>query len=221
MRHIHSALMGEPLVELDDLGVRIAGTQVLAGINLRIDPGEVLGVTGSNGAGKTTLLSVIATFIPPSTGTGTVLGATLGSTRLRDVRMRIGFSGHDQGLYPDLTLAENLELIARVSGSADRSVAAVLAAVGLAAAADRRADRASNGMQRRVDLARLLLTRPTLVLLDEAEAGLDTTAEPIVGAVLDRARADGGGAVLVSHDPDRLAGRVDRLLRLEQGTILG
>ncbi len=72
-------------------------------------------------------------------------------------------------------------------------------------------------MQRRVDLARLLMTGPDLVLLDEAHAGLDEAAEAIIDEVLRRTRARGGGAVLVSHDAARLARQVDRVVRLTDG----
>jgi ABC-type transporter Mla maintaining outer membrane lipid asymmetry ATPase subunit MlaF len=74
-------------------------------------------------------------------------------------------------------------------------------------------------MQRRVDLARLLMIRPRLVLLDEAHAGLDEDAEAIVDEIVRRARNEGGAALLVSHDAVRLAARVDRVERLAHGTV--
>jgi heme exporter protein A len=210
--------MAPPIVELVDVGVRFGTTPVLTGVSLEVQPGSVIGVAGPNGAGKTTLLGVIATLIRPTSGSGTVLGADLGTPQTRRIRSRIGWSGHDPGLYPELTLGENLRFSAAVTGTDPHRADASLAAVGLAAAAGRRADRSSNGMQRRVDLARLLMLQPDLVLLDEAHAGLDQAAEEIIDEVLARTRRRGGAAILVSHDRHRLERQVDAVVRLEDGS---
>ena len=212
--------MGEALVELDRVGVTLASVPVLVDVSFRVDPGTVVGVAGPNGAGKSTLLSVLATFQQPTSGSGAVLGARLGTADAVRVRRRIGWSGHVPGLYPELTLLENLELWASVAGLDRTSARTVLEAVGLSNAADRRADHSSNGMQRRVDLARLLLTQPDLVLLDEAHAGLDDDAEVIIDEILRRTRERGGGAVLVSHDALRLSARTDRVDRIQLGTVI-
>jgi heme exporter protein A len=212
--------MGEALVELDDVGVTMASVPVLDDVRLRLEPGEVIGIAGPNGAGKSTLIALVATLLAPTSGTGHVMGARLGTRQVTTVRPRIGWSGHDAGLYPELTLAENVRLWATVAGRSPGDADRALDAVGLTGAADRRADRSSNGMQRRVDLARLLMMRPSLVLLDEAHAGLDEDAEAIVDEVVRRSRQEGGGALLVSHDATRLASRVDRVARLEHGTII-
>lgn len=211
--------MPEALVVLSAVGVRAGAVPVLYDVTLRLDAGEVLGVAGPNGAGKTTMLGVIATLVRPTSGTGEVLGARLGTAAVRPVRTRIGLAGHDPGLYPELTLVENLRLVARVAGLPDWAADTALAAVGLEAAAHRRADHSSHGMQRRVDLARLLALRPRLLLLDEAHAGLDRSATVIVEELVRRVRADGGGAVLVSHDPEVLAGQVDRMLHIDNGVV--
>jgi heme exporter protein A len=211
--------MGEALVELDGVGVSMASVPVLTDIFFRLEPGEVVGVAGTNGAGKSTLLTLVATLLAPTEGTGIVLGARLGTREVVTIRPQIGWSGHDPGLYPELTLSENLRLWAAVAGLSNDAADTALDMVGLAGGADRRADRSSNGMQRRVDLARLLMIRPRLVLLDEAHAGLDEDAEAIVDEIVRRARHEGGAALLVSHDAVRLAARVDRVERLEHGTV--
>ena len=211
--------MGDAVMDLQEVGYVVAGVTVLTSITLQLEPGEVLGVAGPNGAGKTTLLSVVATLLAPTTGSGTVLGATLGTPGAKAVRPRIGLSGHDPGLYADLTLSENIRLWARLAGVPESAADDTLARVGLAGAADRRAERCSNGMQRRVDLARLLMLEPSLLLLDEAQAGLDNSSEPIIDALIDRCRATGGGAILVSHDASRLATRTDRVETLVDGAL--
>lgn len=211
--------MQQPLVQLQKVSVKAGSTPILTGIDLEVGPGEVVGIAGPNGAGKTTLLGVIATLTAPSAGNGSVLGARLGTSEIMGIRPRIGWSGHEPGLYPELTLAENLRFSARIMGIdldvADRS----LAVVGLEGAAERRADRASNGMRRRVDLARLLMAGPDLVLLDEAQAGLDASAEVIIDEILRQVRERSGGAVLVSHDARRLSERVDRMCTISAGEL--
>jgi len=209
----------QPLVSLQGVSVNAGNIPILRTIDLAVHPGEVLGVVGPNGAGKTTLLGVISTLTAPSAGSGTVLSAKLGTSEVLGIRPRIGWSGHEPGLYPELTLAENLRFSARIMGIeldvADRS----LAIVGLEAAAERRAERASNGMRRRVDLARLLMAGPDLVLLDEAQAGLDASAEVIIDEILRQVRERSGGAVLVSHDARRLSERVDRMCTISAGEL--
>ena len=156
------------LVEIDGVGVRVGSTQILRDVNLEIDAGEVVGLFGANGSGKTTLLRLIATLIRPAQGSGTVLDADLSSSERYDVRRRIGMIGHVPGIFPELTLAENLRYAARVAGVPTDRVTGALSAVGLAGAADRPAGAASHGMQRRTEFARELMIDRSLLLLDES-----------------------------------------------------
>jgi heme exporter protein A len=188
-------------------------------VSLTVDAGECLGIGGANGAGKTTILRLIATLKPPTKGTGTVLGAHLGSREIYQVRPLIGMAGHAPALYPELTLLENLRFICRMVEKPDRLAEETLAVVGLAAAAGRRAEQCSNGMQRRADLARLLMIPPQLLLLDEAHAGLDADAEAIIAELVARTVGSGGSAVMVSHDPATLAGLAHRVLALRSGLL--
>jgi ABC-type multidrug transport system ATPase subunit len=135
-------------------------------------------------------------------------------------RPAIGWSGHDPGLYPELTLAENIRLWARIAGRPRHDADLALEVVGLAGAAGRRADRSSNGMQRRVDLARLLMLEPRLVLLDEAHAGLDEAAEEIVDEIVRRTTRRGGAVLMVSHDAGRLTERSARVEHILEGTLV-
>jgi heme exporter protein A len=208
------------LARLDGVAVAVQGTPVLRGLDLRLRAGEVLGVLGANGSGKTTLLHVLATLITPSAGTGHVLEAALDGPGCAAVRPRIGLIGHQPGLYPQLTLAENLRFVARLTGRDAGAAERALADVGLGGAAQRRADRCSQGMLRRAELARVLLTEPLLLLLDEIHAGLDPDAAGLVDEVVRRVRARGGAAVLVSHEPDRLTGLADRLVRVRGGRLV-
>lgn len=209
-----------PLVELSNIDVKIGSVPILKHVNLQLDGGSSVGVTGKNGAGKTTLLRVIATLLQPTSGSGTVLDVSLGTHDVARIRPRIGLIGHTAALQAELTLTENLELWGRLMGFAASEASASLASVGLARASDRRADACSNGMRRRADLARLLLSEPQLLLLDEATAGLDSDSQDIVRHLVDRTVSAGGAAVLVSHDESALPGEVRRILRLDAGKLV-
>ncbi|MGI9648551.1 MAG: ABC transporter ATP-binding protein [Acidimicrobiia bacterium] len=206
-----------PLALLEDAGLRIGNTVIIRRAKLALRPGEKVGLLGPNGSGKTTLLRMLATLLPPTDGAGSVLGAELGSDDIYDIRNQIVMVGHLPGLYPELTLAENTRFVARLTGRPPEQADDALAMVGLAGAAERRADQCSKGMLRRAELARALIIEPRLLLLDEAHAGLDAEAIGLVDALADRVVAAGGSAVLVSHEPDRL--NVNRSVRIVDGTL--
>lgn len=207
------------LAHLDSVSVRAGSVHILRSIDLRIEAGEAIGVFGANGAGKTTLLRLLATVQPPAGGDGHVLGARLGSDERFDVRPRIGYVGHTPGLYPELTLHENLRFVADAQGIDREAVDRSLTAVGLGGAVDRHTDRCSHGMQRRAEFARILMTRPTLLLLDEPHSALDGDAVDIVDELVRLTTNDGGAAVLVSHDRQRVRGLADRTVEITGGTL--
>lgn len=211
--------MNSPLVSLRGVGVRFGPTPVLTGIDLDLAHGQAIGVTGPNGAGKSTLLGVIATLLAPTEGSVALFGSAVQRRDLPRVRRNIGMSAHEPGLYGELTLLENLELVERVAGDVAMSAMAALEVVGLAGAAHRRSSAASAGMQRRTDLARLIMTRPQLVLLDEAHAGLDSAAREIVDRLIHRTCEAGGGAVVVSHDRSVLARSLERIIEVRAGAV--
>lgn len=210
---------GEPLVTLSNVGVRVGSTQILRDVNLTVNAGEVVGLFGANGAGKTTALRLIATLIRPAQGVGTVLGADLASPGRYDVRRRIGMIGHVPGLFPELSLAENLTYAARVSGVPTDRVDGALTSVGLSAAADRLAGASSHGMQRRTEFARELMIDRSLLLLDEPHSALDRDAVDLVEGLIERKAEEGGAVVVVSHDRDRINAIAHRSVVLAAGTL--
>lgn len=206
---------GTTVVELSGVEVVVNRTRILRAIDLTITSGEVIGIVGANGSGKTTLLRVLAGLLPPSAGTVRVAPVTEspGSPSIE-------LLGHQPALYPELTLRENLEFVTRLAGRPTTHASRHLDTVGLARAADRRADRASHGMQRRLEFARALMRQPDLLLLDEAHAGLDANAQALVGHVVAGVTARRGAVVMVSHEADRFAGIAQRLLRIVDGTLV-
>ena len=207
------------IVSLSGVAVRAGSVPILRDIHLSVDAGESVGLFGANGAGKTTLLRLLATLIRPSEGSGTVFDVDLSSPGRFEVRRRIGYIGHTPGWYPELTLAENLGFLAEVMGCAPSRVQSSLAAVGLSGAVDRRADRCSHGMQRRAEFAKILMTEPDLILLDEPHSALDSDAIDLVDGLVRRTVARGGAAVLVSHNRDRVTSLADRTFVIEGGTL--
>lgn len=208
----------EHILTFEEVSIRLGRVPILRDLSLSVSPGDVIGLSGPNGAGKSTLLRAAATLIRPTTGTGTVLGADL-ATAGPDVRAQIGMLAHDPAVFGELTLLENLEFVARVTGRPKERAHQLLNAVGLQAAADRRADRSSHGMARRVDIARLVLTEPKLVLLDEATAGLDEAAVSLIGTVIERTKIAGGAVILVTHDATYLDTVTSRHWRVVDGTV--
>jgi heme exporter protein A len=213
--------VSDPLVECSGVGIALDRSPILRSVDLRVAAGETLGIVGANGSGKTTLLRVLATLLTPTEGTAKVLGAPLDDvTVIRKIRPEIELIGHTPALYPELTLAENLDFVARLAGIDAAAVDGSLRTVGLTAAAGRRADRASHGMRRRVEFARALLRRPRLLLLDEAHAGLDADARVLVQHVVESVTGEGGAVVMVSHEPDQMTGITDRVARLRDGQLV-
>lgn len=208
------------IVDFKNVSVRVGATHILRDITLSMGPGEAVGIFGSNGAGKTTLLRTLATLIVPATGVANVLGADLTSDARYDIRSRIGYVGHVPGLYPEMTLAENLGFVAAARGIELSEVDRCLSAVGLAGAADRRAEVCSHGMQRRAEFARILMTEPDLLLLDEPHSALDGNAVDLVDALVRRTLGAGGAAVLVSHDRSRVKRVATDFHEISGGTLV-
>ncbi len=208
-----------PVIDVAGITVRRPGALVLRSVDLRVGPGEAVGLFGANGSGKTTLLRVLATLTRPTGGSGTVLGAALGTPDVESVRRRIGLIGHEPAVFAHLTLAENLALVERLCTTPAATGPEALAAVGLEAAARRRVANCSNGMRRRAEFARMLITAPDLLLLDEAHVGLDPEASALVEHLVGDVVGRGGAAVVVSHERERAARIVTRTVVLSDGRL--
>jgi len=171
-------------------------------VDLTVAQGETLLIQGPNGAGKSTLLRVIATALSPSYGSGTVLGFDLLRGR-EEIRRRSEFLGHRTRLYEDLTAEENLRFICSLHDLDVRKVAGTLGEVGLQAVAGERVRGFSQGMRQRLAVARALLRRPELLLLDEPYAGLDRQAKELVDTAIGETQRSGRTVLLATHDVSR------------------
>ncbi|MEN8040617.1 MAG: heme ABC exporter ATP-binding protein CcmA [Actinomycetota bacterium] len=208
------------LVDLDKVSVRAGAVRILQDVSLTVSSGDAVGIFGANGAGKTTLLRLIATLQPSAGGACSILGIDPSTAERYDVRHRIGYVGHAPGLYPELTLLENLEFVADARGIDKAMAGEALGLVGLSGAAGRRTDHCSHGMQRRAEFARIVMLEPELLLLDEPHSALDADAIDLVDGLVHRTLDRGGAAVLVSHDRDRVNSLATRTHEIKNGTLL-
>jgi heme exporter protein A len=205
-------------IETKGIARRFGARWCLRGVSLQIRPGEVVGLAGANGSGKTTFLRILSTLLKPNAGTASIYGHDI--VRSADqVRRHVGFLAHSAGLYEDLTALENLKFAAAMLGRSSEHLDASLDRVGLAGNANDRVRGFSAGMQRRLALARLMLVRPRVLLLDEPYANLDIAGIDIMNAVINEVRNAGGAALLVLHELAPAAGMLDRVLTLVDGRI--
>jgi heme ABC exporter ATP-binding subunit CcmA len=211
--------MSSPLV-LRAVGKIYGGRRALHDVSARFEPGRVAAVLGPNGAGKTTMLGILSTLVSPSSGD--VRWGDRPLARGSELRARIGYVGHDPGLYGDLTARENLRFFCALHGgdASDARVERLLARVGLGdVPADATARTFSRGMLQRLALARALAPDPALLLFDEPSSALDPAGAAWLQAELTAERAAGRTVVLVTHDLDAAAAIADQVVILRRGRL--
>ncbi len=200
----------------------------LQGVDLDIQPGEMLALTGPSGSGKSTLLHLAGLIDRPDAGTITFEGQrveTLPERALTTLRRdAIGFIFQSFNLVPVMTVADNVDyplfLANRPSAERRERVRAALASVGLSEHAQHRPDALSGGQRQRVAIARALVKRPRLVIADEPTASLDShTAEQVLDLMRERCHAEGAACLIATHD-ERAVRRCDRVITLCDGRIL-
>ena len=223
--------MNEPVVKLTDLrrsfeqgGVRI---DVLRGVNLEVAPGEIVALLGPSGSGKSTMLQAVGLLEGGFQGridiAGTDASALSGDDRTTLRRDKLGFVYQFHHLLPDFNAIENVilpQLVAGISREAARARAEeLLSALGLGARLDHRPSQLSGGEQQRVAVARALANKPLLVLADEPTGNLDEhTADKVLAEFLRLVRDEGSAALVATHN-ERLAKKMDRVVRLHEGVL--
>ncbi len=215
--------MSSPAVIAEGLTKSYGPVRALAGVDLEIAEGTLLGVLGPNGAGKTTAVRILATLLIPDAGHARVAGHDV--VREPDaVRASIGLTGQYAAVDENLTGRENLELVGRllhVGRPAARTRAdELLSAFDLADAGARPARTYSGGMRRRLDLAASLVGRPAVLFLDEPTTGLDPASRIALWEVVESLRRDGTTILLTTQyleEADRLA---DRIAVIDGGLVI-
>jgi len=208
--------MAPAAIELRGLSRHFGERSALDHVSVHVPQGATLAVLGRNGAGKSTLLRILATLLRPHAGAAKVLGEPLPGNAYK-VRGSIGLLAHEPLLYRDLSGRENLSYHADLHRVPRTRVEELLAAIELEGRADDPVRLLSRGMVQRLAVARTVLHRPKLLLLDEPRANLDPAAaalaEPLIG------RASGTTRVITSHDPEAALAEADLVLGLKDGRV--
>ncbi|MEP0392020.1 MAG: ABC transporter ATP-binding protein [Erythrobacter sp.] len=223
--------MSKPIVALRDLkrsfeqgGTRI---DVLRGVNLDIMPGEIVALLGPSGSGKSTMLQAVGLLEGGFEGSIHIAGQAAeslpsdGRTRVR--REHLGFVYQFHHLLPDFNATENVVMPQMVAGTSEDEAKAraesLLSNLGLGHRLTHRPSQLSGGEQQRVAVARALANQPTLVLADEPTGNLDeATSNTVLGQFLELVRGEGSAALVATHN-ERLAARMDRVVRLHDGVL--
>jgi putative ABC transport system ATP-binding protein len=201
--------------------------EVLKGVSVSVDAGEVVALEGPSGSGKTTLLSIMGCILTPTSGRVTVAGREARHDQpgsLREMRRRsIGFVFQQFNLFPALTARENVEYALNVKGfrgrAAEQDSRRVLEKVGLGDRLDFLPRDLSGGQKQRVAIARAIAGSPRVLLADEPTANLDTAAGmEVLELFRDLAKAEGKGLVIVTHDA-KVRAIADRVVGIRDGRL--
>jgi ABC-2 type transport system ATP-binding protein len=213
----------EPMIEAEGLQKQFGVTVALAGLDLAVPAGTVLGVLGPNGAGKTTAVRILTTLTRPDAGTARVAGRDV-VQEPHAVRRAIGVAAQDATLDEVLSGRQNLVMVGRLGGLRRRDAKAraseLLLQFDLADAADRVVKGYSGGMRRRLDLAASLMTRPRVLFLDEPTTGLDPASRLRMWNMIRRLVADGATLLLTTQYLDEADELADRILVIDHGRAI-
>ena len=221
-------VVGEPpIVDITALRKSYGTNEVLKGIDLKVQRGEVIAIIGKSGSGKSTLLRCVNGLEEFQEGALSVNGKKLlhdSPTAMRELRQQVGMIFQSFNLFPHLSVGRNIMLAptlvkARDAKAAEAQARQLLARVGLAEKFDAMPDQLSGGQQQRVAIARAIVTEPAVLLADEPTGNLDTQSADAVFALLRRINQEQGTTVLlVTHNPE-LGRRCDKTIQVVDGLI--
>ena len=212
-------------LETRELSKRYGGRMVVAGVNISVDPGEVVGLLGPNGAGKSTTFHSIVGFAAPDGGEILLDGAPItGLPMFRRAQMGIGYLPQETSIFRKLSVAQNIRAVLETRGLAKVEIAAreqaLLAELNLSARAAQRADTLSGGETRRVEIARALACAPRYMLLDEPFAGIDPRTVEDIQNIIAELKAKGLGVLITDHNVRETLDITDRAYIIVDGKIL-
>ena len=210
-----------PAVAADNLVKHYKSVAAVAGISFRLTPGSMTGLLGGNGAGKTTTIAMIMGLVQPTSGTVSVLGAQMPQQRYR-VLHRMNFESPYVAMPLRLTVRQNLSVFAQLYAVDDigERIASLAADLDLTEFLDRQTGKLSAGQKTRVSLAKALLNRPEILLLDEPTASLDPDTADWVRSRLDNYRITHGATILLaSHNMNEVERLCERVIIMKTGRI--
>ena len=222
-RHIFRRMDAQstPAIAVDRLVKRYKGVAAVDGISFRLAPGSITGLLGGNGAGKTTTIAMIMGLVTPTSGTVTVLGADMPRERYR-VLHRMNFESPYVDMPTRLTVRQNLSVFAQLYAvkDIDERIGSLALELELTEFLDRPTGKLSAGQKTRVSLAKALLNKPEVLLLDEPTASLDPDTADWVRSRIERYRSDQGATVLLaSHNMGEVERLCERVIIMNKGRI--
>jgi ABC-2 type transport system ATP-binding protein len=211
---------GDDIIAVRGLTKYYNGRAAVDHVDLNVRQGEIVGFLGPNGSGKTTTIRMICGLLRPDEGAGTCLGFDI-LHNANDIKLQVGYMTQRFSLYEDLTIAENLDFVARLYAlqPRDRIVADTLAQLGLTNRKDQLAGTLSGGWKQRLALAASVMHRPKLLLLDEPTAGVDPKARREFWDEIHKLAADGLTVLVSTHYMDE-AERCHRIVYISYGKIV-
>jgi branched-chain amino acid transport system ATP-binding protein len=213
------------MLEIENLGVRYGPLAAVRGASLRVAPGEIFAIVGPNGAGKTSLMHAVAGIVPPAGGRIRLEGTDIfGWPSERIAARGLALVPEGRGIFTTLSVAENLRLGATLR-SGDPAVADDFRRMGvlfpvLRERADQPAGRLSGGEQQQLAIARALMAKPRLLLLDEPSLGLAPLVIELVYATIARLRAEGLTILVVEESAERALAVADRIAVMRNGAVV-
>ncbi len=212
------------LLEAQEVTRRFGGLTAVNAVSFSVDEGDAVGLIGANGAGKTTLFNCLTGFDKPTSGEVRLRGRSLlKMARHKVVRAGVARTFQIVKPFPDLPVLANVMvplIVGRASGDLRAQALAVLDRVGLAARAAAPSSQLSEGDLKRLEMARALATRPSLLLLDEPFAGLSQSEIGVLSDTIRQLRADGTTLIVVEHKIGSLLRLVDRVVAMDQGAVI-
>lgn len=228
--------MSDPILRIQDLGLSIGGAKILEGINLEVKPNEILGIIGPNGAGKTSLFNLLSGLRAPTRGSIEFSGREITKyTPAQRARAGIARTFQTSSIFTNLTVLENVRIAAHAAlensfrltrnaykyDSVLKHANECLTKVGLSDESLSLAGSLSHGDKRRLEIAIVLATNSTLVLLDEPMAGMAVESVPALVEIIRSLKTEHGKTVLlVEHHMDVVLGLADRIAVLNYGELL-
>lgn len=209
-----------PVIDVRDLNKHFGDKHVVRDLSLQVKRGEIFGFLGPNGSGKTTSIRMLCGLLTPDSGSGTCLGHDVLNDSV-EIKKQVGYMTQKFSLWDDLTIAENLDFVARMFGMKQRRQAVndALSDLGLGSRRNQLAGTLSGGWKQRLSLAACLLHRPQLLLLDEPTAGVDPKARRDFWEEIHRLSAAGITILVSTHYMDE-AERCHRLAYIAYGSLL-